>query len=146
MASEEEHIHAIGAFIYGFSQLDFTLRAKCMSAFGPLGVIDEMMLMFEHVDTLKILSGYMRVRERRGMKDEHQKVWNDLYKRYHEVNTKRVRIVHGIWSPSDEGLALLRGSSSQKVAKEHWHFEDAGELDELTAACNELMGRFLSAP
>jgi hypothetical protein len=141
-----EHIRAIGEFIYAFSQLDFTIRVRCLSIFGPQAVTLELMLMLEHVDTAKLLAGYMRVRVERSLKEEHRKLLDDIVGDYYRINEDRVRIVHGIWTPSEEGLALMRGSSGKKPAEYPWHFEDVEKLNELTRMCNELNGRFISAP
>jgi hypothetical protein len=125
--------HAIGRFIFEFSQLEFCLRFHTGTEAGLEGqnftavmTQDFAMLCTAATDVLG-----------RSMKQEENKRWlKDLVNECRKLNDVRVKVVHGLWVPFHEGGTLQHvPRSSLKIAV---NVEQAEQLERHADQANHL--------
>jgi hypothetical protein len=126
---QADHYEAIGEFIFRFSQLEFTIRARLFHALGLkqelfdiiTGPYDFAMLCTVAAETLKCMPTVTAAKQK-----TIDKYFNDC-KGFNAAN--RVVVAHGMWTTSG-ARHVSRNSLKAKT-----HFPEVKELKE---KCNEL--------
>jgi hypothetical protein len=133
-----ETFHAIGKFIFEFSQLEFSIRFA-LAAY--LGLSDE------HFDAITgpydfrmlcAVTSKVRQLKHPAQKDEIERLFNECL----ELNNKRVQIAHGVWT---EGLGddwTVRHWSRQTLDAKHYPYA-ADQLHGLADRAQALMQRVI---
>lgn len=123
----------IGRFIFEFSQLEYTLRYHV----AEMARIDDQYfdIVTSAFDFAKLCSALLALsaKEKGGKPDPTLK---DLIADCHEVNTIRLRVVHGLWvigSGNDRAIHTSRNSMQSEV-----YFDKPGDLDDQSNRCNRL--------
>ena len=126
---------SIGEFIFGFSQLEFTIRTLLAAR---LNLTDEqfdvVVGLYDFTMLCKATSAILQ-QQFPGKTDEIKEV---LEKRCLELNTDRVRIAHGLWT--DNTHTLVARHLSRNSLKAEFYYMDPKELDRLTDTAQRLMG------
>ena len=133
-----DSFHAIGKFIFEFSQLEFSIRFA-LAAY--LGLSDE------HFDAITgpydfrmlcAVTSKVRQLKHPAQKDEIEKLFNECL----ELNNKRVQIAHGVWT---EGLGddwTVRHWSRQTLDAKHYPY-GVDQLHGLADKAQALMQRVI---
>jgi hypothetical protein len=129
--SDEQHLfQAIGEFIFGFSQLEFTIRARLAGALELeeelfniiIGPYDFAMLCTVTRETLKI-----------GANEDRAKI-DAFFNKCQDLNlSARVIIAHGMWTTS--GARHL----SRQTLKTNFHFESVEQIKTKSELARQLM-------
>jgi hypothetical protein len=130
---EEDRVYReIGRFIFEFSQLEYTLRHFV----AEMARIDDQY--FEVVtsafDFAKLCSALLALSAKKGGKADS--TLKDLIAGCHEINTVRLRVVHGLWvvgAGRDRAIHTSRNSMKSEV-----YFDKPGDLDDQSNRCNKL--------
>lgn len=135
---------AIGAFIYGFSQLEFTLKAILAN---HLKLADEHFDIvlgdtdFGRICTMLEATGALRFANDGNKLAKMQK----LISRARALNNQRVIIAHGTWSPAKDGLVARKVNRQNLRAAQHLQTPEeikslAEQTEELMSACMADLG------
>jgi hypothetical protein len=123
----------IGRFIFQFSQLEYTLRHH-VAEMAHIG--DEYFdIVASAFDFAKLCSALLALsaKEKCGKADPALK---NLISECHDVNTVRIRVVHGLWvvgSGNDRAIHTSRNSMKSDV-----YFDKPGDLEAQTDRCAKL--------
>ena len=124
---------AMGEFIVEFSQLEFTVRVSLGRSLKlPSDLVNPVLSYYDFVSLCKV---WQLVVDNEYPKNSEstKKICSQLL----ELNTHRLRVAHGLWSPgleTFEAIHISRGSS--KVGA---YFTEPGELKSLAGECQRLM-------
>jgi hypothetical protein len=131
---EKDRIYReIGRFIFEFSQLEYTLRHHV----SEMARLDEQYfdIITSAFDFAKLCTALLALSgQRNGGKPDPEV--EKLIKTCHEVNTVRLRVVHGLWvvgSGHDRAIHTSRNSMKSEV-----HFDKPGDLDEWSDKTSKL--------
>jgi hypothetical protein len=131
---EQDRVYReIGRFIFEFSQLEYTLRYYV----ADMARVDDQYfdIMTSAFDFAKLCSALVALsaKEKGGRPDP---VLKDLVAACHEINTVRIRVLHGLWvvgSGNDRAIHTSRNSMKGEV-----YFDTPGDLDDQSNRRNKL--------
>jgi hypothetical protein len=131
-------LHAIGQFIFEFSQLEFTIRFVLAAYLDlPDGYFDAVTGPYDFRMLCAVTSkvGCLKFPERAENIEK-------LFKECQALNDKRVHIAHGLWNDGIGEEFSVRVFSRQKLDATHYpHSSD--ELHELANKAQDLMQRVM---
>lgn len=136
--AREEHFAAIGRFIVAFSQLEFTYKHFLADA---IQLSDEDFNPVMSAFDFSKLCNITRVMFKARWGEENAKKLDDLIARSFRINDARVKIVHGLWTYTDDGLNLEHVGRNAVYSDNY--YSTIVELDKLTDETSEL-NRLLS--
>jgi hypothetical protein len=130
--------HAIGRFIFEFSQLEFSIRAVLAGALNlPDGYFDAVTGPYDFRMLCAVTS---KVRQLKN--PEQREEIADTYKECLALNDKRVQIAHGLWT---EGMGedwTVRHWSRQTLDSKHYPYS-VDQLHELGDKAQALLQRII---
>lgn len=129
---------AIGNFLSEFSQLDFTIRFVLAS---KLGISKEYFDIVTAPYDFAMLCNVAREVVSKQIPDRANAV-KKIFDACLKLNDKRVRVAHGIWTLSNDGLVARHVSRSSLEPK--YFFERKDELDGLADEAQRLLQAVLS--
>jgi hypothetical protein len=137
-ANQIQGFQAIGAFVFEFSQLDFTIRAFLA---GLLKLPDAQ---FDIVTGPYDFAMLCRVsREIAIQRFPKQKAAiEDVFNRCLKLNDDRVKVAHGMWSDTTDGRLAARHVGRNSL-KAKFYFGDPKELPGLRETAQKLMKEVL---
>lgn len=137
--ARESHFAAIGRFVFAFSQLEFTYKHFLADAiqlssedFNPV------MSAFDFSKLCHITRVMFKAR----WGEENAKKLDDLITRSFRINEARVKIVHGLWTYTEDGL-ILEHVSRNAVSFDNYYgtIEELDKLTDETFNVNRLLSR-----
>jgi hypothetical protein len=129
--------HAIGRFIFEFSQLEFCLRFHTGNAAGLEG---QNFTAIMTQDFALLCTAAVEVLGRSLKHEENKRFLKEVVNECRRLNDVRVKVVHGLWVPFHEGGTLQHISrSSLKITVS---VEQAEELEQYAARANHLWRTF----
>jgi hypothetical protein len=138
----QEGFRRIGEFLFWFSQLEFTIRARLEHALGlPDELAEAVTTPYDFavlctVTTTVLLSHYPPEQ-----KPDIERVFNACKR----LNDERVRVAHGTWLHLIQTGLIARHASRSKL-KGDFFFQDPETLPKLTAEAQRLMQQVLQVP
>jgi hypothetical protein len=128
---------SIGAFIFQFSQLEFTIQVL-------IGAIlrlpeEQLQIITTPYDFRMLCTVAQSLCIHRS--PEQAKDIKNLFKRCLSLNDDRVRIAHGVWS--DDGKTIIARHVARTSFKAGFHFRRPDELTKLTDTAQALMAEVL---
>jgi hypothetical protein len=137
---KSEGFRLIGAFIFNFSQLEFTIRARLATA---LHLPDEKFnAVIAPYDFAMLCTVTANILGQAFPKQNAQikKLFNDC----RTLNDHRVRIAHGLWTHGDRGL--IARHVSRQTLEPQFFYDDPGELVRLAESAQQLMIEVMTVP
>lgn len=105
--------------------------------FGALH--EDAFVLIEEVDAVKLVDALPRIATFRNLDATKVKAIDAFHSKFMEVNGKRVKIVHGLWSTDMDGKwGVGRRSKKKGAVKREWEFTRPEELRELAQKCQLL--------
>jgi hypothetical protein len=132
----------IGEFVFWFSQAEVALRFVLADALSlESELIDPVTASYDFVKLCEVASV-----AHRSQCDDPEEIKNleSLIKRSKALNDTRVRIVHGLWSPSPRGPYLRH--MSRNSLKVQQHFSDPRALADEVQKCRRLASDLMFFP
>ena len=145
MTKKEEQLRAktfqqIGEFIFWFSQLEFSIRARLS---GLLKIDDSLFdIVIGPYDFALLCTVTKKVLVNKY--PSGKEAIEGVFARCHALNNERLRVVHGTWAEGAEGLAS-RHASRQKLSAE-WHYNSPQALQKQIEEAKQVMMAVLSVP
>ena len=136
-AGNAKAFQAIGAFIFQFSQLEFTIRALLSAR---LQLKETLFDIVTAPYDFQILCTVTRETLLLQWPDQKSEI-TAIFKRCLALNDDRVRIAHGAWA--NDGNAIIARHVARSSLKPHYFFKDSDEIARLTEAAQKLMAEFL---
>jgi len=129
----------IGRFTHQFSQLEFTIRTLLA---GALGLTDDQFDIvtspYDFATLCRVTSAVLRLRYD---DDKAQRKIEHIFKKCLELNTDRVRVMHGTWSIGPSRTNARHVSRSD--LKAGYYFEQRGEMANRADAAQALMHQLI---
>jgi hypothetical protein len=137
----EAMYHAIGRFIFEFSQLDYAIRHYVGE---EAGIKEEQFSAIMTHDFALLCTVATEILSQSFREEDQKRRLRDIIRECRKINDERVRVVHGLWVPFMEGGTVhhvsrssLRVSMSVDQAK---HLEHQADLaNHLRGMLEELM-------
>jgi len=130
----------IGQFIFWFSQLEFTIKARLAAALSlPDEQFDTITAPYDFAVLCMVTSSVL-VRKFPESKPEIE----TLFSQCRSLNDERVRVAHGMWTHGKDGL-MARHVSRTKLEPKYF-YENPAELRKLAAQAQQLMNLMFSTP
>jgi hypothetical protein len=136
-ARMSESFKQIGAFVFQFSQLEFTVRVVLG---GMLRLTDEQFDVVTAPYDFLMLCSVTKVILKRKYAHKAQHI-DDIFKRCSALNDDRVRVAHGLWSDNLTHLTA-RHVARHSLTARHF-FENPDDLARLTDAGRQLMAELI---
>jgi hypothetical protein len=131
----------IGEFIFRFSQLEFTIKARLQTALClPDDVAEAVTTPYDFAVLCTVTQTVLLTKYPPAKKPEI----DEVFKNCRKLNDERVRIAHGMWTHARRGLVARYASRSKLKAE--FFYEDPEALSKLTTEAKRLMLEVMQVP
>jgi hypothetical protein len=136
-ARKAQTFEAIGAFIFQFSQLEFTIRVMLSARLKLEEKQFDIVTAPYDFRMLCTVTREILVQQYPDQKSDIQNLFNRCLK----LNDDRVRVAHGLWS--DDGRAIIARHVTRSSLKAEHFFENPAAIAKLTDTAQSLMAEIL---
>jgi len=136
-ARKSRTYEAIGAFVFHFSQLEFTIRVLLS---GILGLTEEQIDVVTAPYDFRMLCTVTKIILIQRLSVQKKQI-EDLFGRCLSLNDRRVQVAHGLWS--DDGKGLTARHVARGSLRAEYFFENTEDLVKLADTAQRLMAEIL---
>ncbi len=138
--SRRHGYQAIGEFMFWFSQLEFTIKARLAGALKlPDELFDAVVTPYDFASLCNVTMAVLIQQF-----PDSKKPIQSLFNRCRGLNDDRVRVAHGTWTLGRKGLTARHASRQSLTSK--FYFENPDELVSLSKKTQQLMKEVLHIP